>query len=161
MERKGGFKHTSSKGENLDVTEHRWRALQECDTSYILSCVDLVGIFCLWNPRNLRMWVNKYLQDIFLEDNIYNCLVIFMAVSSPTAPRITSNCGSAHELESPEVQNWVTMLTLLWLTLIYLVQWTCYWITRSCRPKIDQMLEEWEIIVFKVRFCLLVVKINI
>lgn len=75
MEREGGFKHTSSKGENLDVTEHRWRALQECDTSYILSCVDLVGIFCLWNPRNLRMWVNKYLQDIFLEDNIYNCVL--------------------------------------------------------------------------------------
>lgn len=66
---------TSSKGENLDVTERRWRALQECDTSYILSCVDLVGFFCLWNPRNLRMWINKHLQDIFLEDNVYNCVL--------------------------------------------------------------------------------------
>lgn len=66
---------TSSKGQNLDGTEHRWRALQECDTSYILSCVDLVGFFCLWNPRNLRMWINKHLQDIFLEDNVYNCVL--------------------------------------------------------------------------------------
>lgn len=60
-------------------------------------------------------------RHILRRQRIQLCLVIYMAVYSPTAPRITDNCGSAHELESPEVQNWVTLLTLSWLTLIYLV----------------------------------------
>lgn len=71
-----GFKRiTDSKEENLDVTEHSWRALQECDTSLHFIFGRFCGFFCIWNLRNLRMWVNKYLLDIFLEDNVYNCVL--------------------------------------------------------------------------------------
>lgn len=112
-EKRRRIQTTSSKGENLDVTEHRWRALQECDTSYILSCVDLVGFFLPVKPQEFKNVDKQTLgRHILRRQRIQLCLVIYMAVSSPTAPRITRNCGSAHELESPEVQNWVTLLTL-------------------------------------------------
>lgn len=127
---------TSSKGENLDVTEHRWRALQECDTSYIFILCGFGGVFLPVKPQEFKNVDKQTLaRHILRRQRIQLCLVIYMAVSSPTGPRITRNCGSAHELESPEIQNWVTLLALSWLTLIYLVQWMCYWITSSCRPK--------------------------
>lgn len=127
---------TNSKGENLDVTEHRWRALQECDTSWHFILGRFCGFFLHMKPQEFKNVGKQILtRHILRRQHIQLCLVIYMAVYSPPAPRKTDTCGSAHELKSPEVQNWVTLLTLSWLTLIYFVQWMCYWIARSFKPK--------------------------
>lgn len=47
-----------------------------------------------------------FARHILRRQCIQLCLVICMTVYSPTAPKITDNCGSAHELQSPEVQDW-------------------------------------------------------
>lgn len=128
----------------------------------ILSWVDFVGFLLHMKPQEFKDVGKQILaRHIRRRQHIQLSLVIYMALCSPTAPRKTDNCGSLHELESPEVQNWVTLLTLSWLTLICLVTEGVLLNYKKFQTK-TEMLEEWEIIAsLRLDFCLLVVKIDI
>lgn len=54
MEKERGFNHTTNgKRENLDVTEHRSRALQECDTHSHFILGRFCGVFIAYETRGI------------------------------------------------------------------------------------------------------------
>lgn len=100
-------------------------------------------------------------RHIFRRQHIQLCLVIYMALYSPTAPRKTDNCGSAHELESPRSSELGNTAHTFMVNIDLFGAEGVLLNYKKFQIK-TEMLEEWEVIAsLRLNFCLLVVKINI